>query len=110
MADYGDVPLHIVCVVENFHFDSLRNEIESLILALYPPEVDNVLIRIRPENRAEILTRIRKIWEKTIPGYPFHYSFPDEDFNQSLTSMKRTGYLLTAKVARANPVVALRYE
>jgi len=92
----GDVPLHVVGVVENFHFTSMHHEIEPLILLLYPADIDNVLIRISPKNRAEILAKIKTIWEKTVAGYPFQYSFLDEDFDQSLTSMRQTSYLLTA--------------
>jgi ABC-type antimicrobial peptide transport system permease subunit len=91
----GDVPLHIVGVIEDFHFHSLRHEIEPLILLLYPPDIDNALIRIHPENKPETIDQIRKTWEKTVPGYPFQFTYLDEDFNQSLSSMRQTGYLLT---------------
>ena len=94
----GDAKLKVVGVVDNFNFTSLRNQIEPLILDLFPDGVDNVLIRIRPENKEETLANIQKVWDEIIEGYPFKYSFLDEDYNQSktLTTLSRTVYLLSS--------------
>ncbi len=92
----GDEFLTVIGVLENFHFTSMSNEIEPLILLLNPSNVDNIFIRILPGSGMETLTKIKSKWEKTIPGYPFQFSYLDEDFERSLTSIKQTGLLLTA--------------
>lgn len=57
---HGDEPGKIVGVIENFHFQSYRHHIEPLVLKLEPTHVDNILIRIPPENISSSLKFIRQ--------------------------------------------------
>jgi putative ABC transport system permease protein len=93
---HGENPGRIIGVVENFHFQSYRNQIEPLILQLLPQGVDNLLIRIPPENVSSSLKLIEETWQRIIPGYPFEYSFLDDDFDQSFRNMERTGHVLNS--------------
>ncbi|UCE18448.1 MAG: ABC transporter permease [Gemmatimonadota bacterium] len=86
----------VIGVVENFHFNPLRYHIEPLVLQLDPREIDNVLIRVQPENLSSTLSFIEDTWKEVIPHYPFQYSLLDEDYERNLFSLKRTGYLLAA--------------
>ncbi|MDH5467932.1 MAG: ABC transporter permease, partial [Candidatus Aminicenantes bacterium] len=92
----GDHPGRVIGVVENFHFQSFRNQIEPLVLLLFPEDVDNLLIRIPPENVSSSLKFIKETWERIIPAYPFEYSFLDDDFDQSFRNMERTGHVLNS--------------
>ena len=98
---HGDNPGRIIGVVENFHFQSYRYQIEPLILQLMPEGVDNLLIRIPPENVSSSLKLISETWERIIPGYPFEYSFLDDDFDRSFRNMERTGHVLNSFAALA---------
>jgi ABC-type antimicrobial peptide transport system permease subunit len=91
-----DNPGRIIGVVENFHFQSFRRQIEPLILQLLPPGVDNLLIRIPTEDVSSSLNLIKETWEKIIPAYPFEYSFLDDDFDRSFRNMERTGQILNS--------------
>lgn len=91
-----DEPGKIVGVVENFHFQSFRRQIEPLVLQLLPKGVDNILIRIPPENVPSSLKFIEQTWEKIIPAYPFEYSFLDDNFNRSFRNTERMGQLLNS--------------
>jgi putative ABC transport system permease protein len=91
-----DEPGKIVGVVKNFHFQSFRRQIGPLILQLYPEAVDNILIRIPPENIPSSIKFIEQTWEKIIPAYPFEYSFLDDSFNASFRNTERTGQLLNS--------------
>lgn len=86
----------IIGVIENFHFQSFRNQIEPLILQLLPRGVDNLLIRIPPENVSSSIKLIEETWQRMIPGYPFEYSFLDDDFDRSFRTMERTGRVLNS--------------
>jgi len=97
----GDFPGKVVGVINNFHFNSLENKIEPLILELNPAEVDNLLIRIQPEDVASTISLIEKTWKEVIPGYPLRYSFLNDDYNSSLIDLSRTEYLLGAFSALA---------
>ena len=93
---HGDNPGRIIGVVENFHFQSFRNQIEPLILQLLPKGVDNLLIRIPPENVSSSLRLIEETWQRIIPGYPFEYSFLDDNFDRSFRNIERTGRVLNS--------------
>ena len=93
---HGDNPGRIIGVVENFHFHSYRYQIEPLILQLLPEGVDNLLIRIQPENVSSSLKLIKETWGRIIPGYPFEYSFLDDDFGRSFRNVERTGHVLNS--------------
>jgi len=92
----GDHPGRIIGVVENFHFQTFRNQIEPLVLLLFPEDADNLLIRIPPENVSSSLEFIKETWERIIPAYPLEYSFLDDDFDRSFRNMERTGYVLNS--------------
>jgi putative ABC transport system permease protein len=91
-----DSPGRIIGVVENFHFQWYRNQIEPLILQLLPKGVDNLLIRIPPENVTSSVKLIKETWEKIILGYPFEYSFLDDDFGRRFRAIERTGGILNS--------------
>ncbi len=78
----GENERKVIGVVKDFHFTALRHTIEPLVL-LYRPQPGFVLaVRLRPENMSETVTAIGEAWRKVNPGYPFEYSFFDEDFDQ----------------------------
>jgi putative ABC transport system permease protein len=84
----------IIGVVKNFHFDNFYNEIKPLVLMYEPPESDNYLIiKISSSAISENLAFIEDAWNKTVPFYPFEFSFLDEDFNRQYRSEKRMGKL-----------------
>lgn len=86
----------IIGIMENFHFNSLQNQIEPLVLKLEYEGVDNMLIRIQPGDISAALSFIEKKWEKILPGYPLEFSFLDEDFNKSYQDLERTGSILNS--------------
>ena len=86
----------IVGVIEDFHFESMNNQIGPLVLQLYPDVIDNVLVRIQTEDATSTLSFIEKTWKAVVPDYPFEYSFLDDEFSQSLFGLVRTGRLISA--------------
>ncbi len=69
----------IIGVVEDFHFQSLKEAIEPLVIA---PNKNRfaALIRLRPGNLPAAVETIRQLYNKTQPAYPFEYHFLDEQF------------------------------
>jgi len=92
---YYSRELKIIGVMKNFHFKPLINMIEPLILRLDPEKVRTVIVRIHPENISSSLAFIEKTWERTIPMFPFEFSFLDEAVDRSYRNIKRTGNLIT---------------
>jgi putative ABC transport system permease protein len=73
----------IIGVVKNFHFSSLKKEIEPLVLfkrdALW---LRNYLISFRAGMQAEGLADLKKVWNNMFPGYPFHYEYVSSMFRK----------------------------
>jgi hypothetical protein len=87
----------VIGVVKDFHFDSLSNPVEPLVIRLRPVEPYTFLfIRINRENIPENLQRITSAWEKVSPTFPFDYSFLDESFNLLYLAEQRLGTLFGA--------------
>lgn len=81
---------HIVGVVKNFNFNSLRENVTPLALTL-GNETGSMAVRINAKNAASIISKIEAIYKKMAPGQPFAYSFMDEDFNRIYTAEQRIG-------------------
>lgn len=63
----------VIGVVKNFHYKSLHNLVEPLIMVYnkFPPK--NLMLKTRPEH----LATVKKVWQQHFPYEPFDYSFLD---------------------------------
>jgi putative ABC transport system permease protein len=70
----------VVGVVEDFHFSSLKEEIQPLAISIAR---DNrvIAIKLAPGNPAEAISRIEEAWRKVAPKYPFAYEFLDQVYD-----------------------------
>jgi putative ABC transport system permease protein len=77
--DWGDPTkaVSVVGVVKNFHFKSLRREIEPVALLLFPEYIREISVRILPGNLKETVTFIQQKWKAIFPADSFQYSFLD---------------------------------
>jgi len=78
IVDRGEV----IGVINNFHFQSLHQKIQPLVLYIYPEIFRYMLVRIRAENISKSLQFLKQKWEKLFPGRLFEFSFFDEDFDR----------------------------
>lgn len=78
----------VVGVVENFHFESMRQSITPLALFL-DRSIGMVSFRFQAQNTQEVIGAIQAVWEKMAPGMPFSYSFLDEDFEHMYEAEQR---------------------
>jgi putative ABC transport system permease protein len=68
----------VVGVIKDFHFTSLHNRIEPLVLEYNPMWTGNLLIKFKPEKTASVINFLRNKIETIAPGTLFSYSFLDE--------------------------------
>jgi len=85
----------IVGVMNDFHFRSVHNDIEPLALFIYPPFFNHMLIRLAPGDIQKSLATVRKVWQESMPNYPFEYRFLDEDFEWMYRSDKAMSQLIS---------------
>ncbi len=83
---------HIIGVIKNFNFSSLRDVVTPLALFL-GKDNGNVSVRIRSTDLPAVITQIKNKWKAISPSQPFDYSFMDEDFNKLYTTEQRTGQI-----------------
>jgi len=84
----------IVGVAKDFHFRSLHEKIDPLVLVIAPGWFMDVYIRMKPENVPETLGFIEKTIKKFAPDFPFEYSFLDEDIDNLYKTEQRIGNLV----------------
>ena len=80
----------IIGVVEDFHFESLKQNISPLGLYLEKSN-GNVAFRFEAKNTQDVIQSIEKTWKAMAPGQPFQYSFLDEDFSRMYDNEQRLG-------------------
>jgi putative ABC transport system permease protein len=82
-------PGEVKAVVKDFHFASLHNPIEPLVL--FPGGWGNTLIvKVSGQNLAQTISFLQNKWKQTATHRPFEYRFMDEDFNKLYDSEMRT--------------------
>lgn len=84
----------IVGVVKDFHFQSLHEPLQPLVLHYYPKKGWDLFVRIRPENVTETLMFMKKEWEAVTGGAPFKYEFLDERINRQYQMEMRWGLII----------------
>ncbi|UCE21723.1 MAG: ABC transporter permease, partial [Candidatus Aminicenantes bacterium] len=88
-----DQNFKIIGIVKNYHFRSLQQEIEPLILYFYPSYSRVLFARLKSDSISQTLGYIEDVWKRFAPGLPFNYSFLDEALDRMYRSEQRIGTL-----------------
>jgi len=84
----------VVGVVEDFHYRSLRRQIEPL--AIEPaPRTDVVAARLAPGDVGATLDRLRATWAEVAPDTPFEYQFLNQHIDQLYRQEQRTARIFS---------------
>jgi putative ABC transport system permease protein len=81
---------HVVGVVKDFNFSSLREVVTPMGLFLREDR-GNIALRVNSGNMQQLVGRVEDKWRTMAPGQPFSYSFMDDDFNALYKSEQRMG-------------------
>ncbi|MDO6432908.1 ABC transporter permease [Flavitalea sp. BT771] len=87
--------LHVVGVVKDFNFNSLREQVTPLAMR-WRKENGSIAVRTTTKNIPGLINQIEAKWRTMAPGQPFNYSFMDDDFNNKYRTEQRTGGLFIA--------------
>lgn len=84
-----DRPGEVKAVVKDFHFASLRNPIEPLVL--FPGGWGNtLLLKVSGKNLSQTISFLQTKFREFAPQRPFEYRFMDEDFQKLYSNEMRT--------------------
>lgn len=81
----------IIGVVKDFHFKSVREKIEPLLLHLGHKNrfYQYLTLKIRSEKTAETISYIEKTWKTHLPDHLYEIHFLDQTIEQLYTSEKK---------------------
>jgi len=96
----------IIGVVADFNFQSLKSDIEPLVIA---PNMDRrvALIKLVPGNIQAGVALIQKAYKKVASAYPFEYRFLDQQFDKLYKKDLRQQTILTVFACMAIFVACL---
>ncbi|GAB3916283.1 ABC transporter permease [Larkinella terrae] len=66
----------VVGVVRNFHYRSLHNLVEPLVLVYNTFPANSLMLKVKAED----LPAVKAVWERYYPLYPFDYAFLEQSF------------------------------
>ncbi len=72
----------VVGVVRDFHYASMKHNIEPLIMFYNPGPSGNLSFRIKAGEITSAMATAEELWGQFYPDYPFEYQFFDQEFNR----------------------------
>ncbi len=79
---------HIIGVVKDFNYNSLRQTVTPLALFL-GNQTGKIALKINTTNIKGLIAQIENKWRAMVAGQPFSYSFMDEQFNNIYRAEQR---------------------
>lgn len=83
----------IVGVIKDFHFASLREKIEPVVLFYEPQRAGLLLMKTAGHGAPGAIAALKEVWQQYNADIPFEYHFMDETFDDIYRSDQRTGGL-----------------
>jgi putative ABC transport system permease protein len=84
---------YIIGIANNFHFNSLHEEIQPFIMYFSPSETMLVMTKITAGREKETISNIQEFYGKFNPGYSLDYQFLDHDYQVQYASETLVGEL-----------------
>ena len=99
-------PYHIVGIVKDFNFKSLRENVTPMIL--FNSEDRGALnIRIKSSDIRALQEQIKNKWAAFSPNHEFNYSFMEQDFDKIYRTEQRTGQIAVSFTSLAIVIACL---
>jgi putative ABC transport system permease protein len=96
---------HIVGVVKDFHFNSLRQNISPVVMRL-GEDTGDLSIRVSTANLPALIAQLKERWSGLTSSH-FEYSFMDQDFEASYRSEQRIGKIFVVFTSLAILIACL---
>jgi putative ABC transport system permease protein len=85
----------VIGVVDDFHYESLREDIGPLALVL-GFEASTLAVKLKPGDMNHSIQSVSGAWKKFAPNQPIRYSFLDERYAAMYSDLQRTGRIFTS--------------
>lgn len=98
--------LTIIGVVEDFHFESMKDKITPLCMTLATG--GSVLaVKTKTADMTGLLAEVKKTWDAAMPHQPFRYTFMDESYARMYDDVQRMGTVFASFAVLAVIVACL---
>lgn len=81
----------VIGVVENFHFESLKENIGAVLMYIDPKPSGIASFKFKSQDVEEVLQYIEGKWRELAPGQPFTYDFLDDRFASMYAAEAKIG-------------------
>ncbi|WNJ16980.1 ABC transporter permease [Pontibacter sp. G13] len=78
----GDNQFQVIGLLKDFHYTSLRHEIEPLVIFPSRRVGRTAAIKVQTSDMRGTVAQLEEAWESVNPTFPFEYAFFDEQFAQ----------------------------
>ena len=93
---YGGIRGKLIGVVNDFHFESLHQEVTPMIfIPMEQGGANYVTVKISGDHVKEGIAQIEKFWKSGLPGRPFEYQFMDDRYARLYEAEQKEGKLFT---------------
>ena len=87
--------MHVIGVVEDFHFSTLEESIEPVMLTGYNNRIRNIMLKISGNDPTNVLQKVEKILQEFDPGYALNYIILEDFFRNRYGSQDQLETLST---------------
>lgn len=84
----------VIGVVEDFHFESIREEVRPLAFVL-GNSTSVVSIKANAQDMPKVLSGIKSVWQVFAPHQPFRYQYMDERYALMYQDILRSGRIFS---------------
>lgn len=87
----GGHNLKVIGVVKDFHFTSLHNKVEPMVLFIPQFPLNTLTVRLKENSGENTINFIKSKWEDFGNKHPFEYFFLDEQFDSNYSAEAQLG-------------------
>jgi putative ABC transport system permease protein len=88
-----DIKLKIIGVVKDFHYESLRTDVNPMFFILKPQYTQQVMVKLAAGREVSTLENIQNYYQAYNPGFAFDYRFLDQDYEAQYGAEMRVSTL-----------------
>jgi putative ABC transport system permease protein len=86
----------IIGVIDDINFESLYNKVKPAVFVIHYPEVNNMIVKVKPSNVAGSMTSVTEICQNLYPNEVIEFSFLDtilqSRYEKDTTTFQLMGY------------------
>jgi putative ABC transport system permease protein len=97
---YGSVTGHIIGVMNDFHFESMHQEIKPMILIMPATSpgrsfYNSISMKVSGNDIPAAMATLKDTWQKYLPELPYEYTFLDENFEKLYAAEEKQETIFT---------------